>query len=53
MGDIIVLGVLAMVVGLVIAGMIRDKKKGKSCGSCKGCSMAGSCSSQSGCNCGK
>ena len=54
-GDIIVLGVLALVVGLVIVGMIRDKKKGKSCGcgSCKGCSMAGSCSSRSGCNCGK
>ena len=54
-GDIIVLAVLVLVVGLVVRGMIRDKKKGKSCGcgSCKGCSMAGSCSSQSGCNCGK
>ena len=51
MGDIIVLGVLAVVVVLIIAGMIRDKKKGKSCGcgSCKGCSMAGSC----GGSCGK
>lgn len=48
MGDIIVLGVLALVVGLIVAGMIRDKKKGKSCSgcsSCKGCSMAGKCSS--------
>ena len=55
MGDIIVLGVLAVIVGLIVAGMIRDKKKGKRCGcsSCKGCSMAGSCGSQSGCNCGK
>ena len=51
MGDIIVLAVLAVVVLLIIAGMIRDKKKGKSCGcsSCKGCSMAGSC----GGSCGK
>ena len=32
MGDIIVLGVLAVIVGLIVAGMIRDKKKGKSCG---------------------
>ena len=48
MGDIIVLGVLAVVVGLIVAGMIRDKKKGKGCSgcsSCKGCSMAGSCHS--------
>ena len=46
-GDIIVLAVLALVIGLVVRGMIRDKKKGKSCGcgSCKGCSMAGSCGS--------
>ena len=45
MGDIIVLGVLALVVGLIVSGMIRDKKKGKcsGCSSCKGCSMAGSC----------
>ena len=51
MGDIIVLGVLALAVGLIVAGIIRDKKKGKvsGCGSCKGCSMAGSCGS----NCGK
>ena len=51
MGDIIVLGELAVIVVLIVAGMIRDKKKGKvsGCGSCKGCSMAGSCGS----NCGK
>ena len=54
-GDIIVLGVLALVVGLVIARMIRDNKKGKSCGcgSCKGCSMAGSCGGDSACGCNK
>ena len=52
-GDIIVIAVLALIVGLVVWGMIRDKKKGKSCGSCKGCSMAGSCGSQTeGCSCG-
>ena len=56
-GDIIVLAVLALIVGLIVRGMIQDKKKGKSCGcgSCKGCAMAGSCSSQSGekaCGCG-
>ncbi len=44
-GDIVVLAVLALIVGAVVYGMIRDKKKGKSCGcgSCKGCAMAGSC----------
>ena len=51
MGDIIVIAVLVLVIGLVVRGMIRDKKKGKSCGcgSCKGCSMAGSCGSCGGC----
>ena len=50
-GDIVVLAVLALVVGLVVRGMIRDKKKGKSCGGCSGCSgcsgcaMAGTCGS--------
>ena len=55
MGDIIVLGVLAVIVSLIIAGMIRNKKKGKcgGCSSCKGCSMAGSCGSQEDCNCSK
>ena len=50
-GDVIVLSGIALVVAAVIMGMLRDKKKGKSCGcsSCKGCSMAGSCGS----NCGK
>lgn len=44
-GDILVIVVLALVVGLIVRGMIRDKKKGKSCGcsSCSGCAMAGSC----------
>lgn len=40
-GDVIVLAVLGLIVGAVIAGMIRNKKKGKCCGcsSCAGCSM--------------
>ena len=44
-GDILVLAVLALIVGLVIRSMIRDKKKGKCCGchGCTGCSMAGAC----------
>ena len=42
LGDIIVLAVLALVIGLVIRGMIRDKKKGKCCG-CSGCSSCASC----------
>ena len=51
MGDVIVIGVLALVVVLIVSGMVRDKKKGKCCGgcsSCKGCSMAGSCGSHCG-----
>jgi hypothetical protein len=41
MGDIIVLGVIGIVVALVIWGMWKDHKKGKSCGcsgNCSGCS---------------
>lgn len=40
MGTIIVLGILAGVVALIVRGMIKDKKSGKSiqCGSdCKHC----------------
>ena len=46
-GDIVVLAVLALIIGLIIRGMVRDKKKGNSCGcgSCAGCSLAGSCGS--------
>lgn len=56
-GDIIVLAVLGLIIGAVIGKMIRDKKNGKhcSCGSCQGCSMAGSCTSRTGensCSCG-
>lgn len=42
MGDILILGVLAVVIGAVIRKMIRDKKTEKSC--CTGCSgTCGSC----------
>ena len=46
-GDILVLAVLALIIGLIIRGMLRDKKKGKTCGcsSCTGCNMAGTCGS--------
>jgi len=45
MGTIIVLAVLVLAVGLIIRGMIRDKKKGKSIqcgGDCSHC--GGHCS---------
>lgn len=50
-GDILVLTVLVLIVVLVIRGMVRDRKKGKhcGCGSCKGCSMAGSCQGECSC----
>ena len=46
MGDILVLGVLALVVGGIIVKMIRDKKAGKShCGcGCEGCANREFCS---------
>ena len=43
LGDILVLGVLVLVIGLVVRSMIRDKKRGKCCGSCSGCSACHSC----------
>ena len=49
MGTFIVGAILIIIVGLIVAGMIRDKKKGKStCGGscghgCGGCAMNGSC----------
>ena len=43
MGTVIVLAVLVVIVGLIVAGMARDKKNGKhscggDCSSCGGCS---------------
>ena len=46
-GDIIVLFVLGLVVGIVIAAMIRDKKKGTGC--CSGCSGCAGCAAKSSC----
>ncbi len=51
--NIVLIAVIALVVGLLIRGMIRDKKAGKrscggncgSCGACSGCSACGSCCS--------
>ena len=42
MGTIIVLAVLVAIVGLIVRGIIRDKKSGKSscggdCSHCRGC----------------
>ena len=42
MGTILVLAILAVIVGLALRGMYRDKKQGKTCGSCSCCS--GGCS---------
>lgn len=36
-GDIIVLAVLGVVVGLILGQMRRDRKKGHCCGCCEGC----------------
>ena len=44
-GDIVVIAVLVLIIGLIVRGMIRDKKKGKCCGcsGCSGCSSKGAC----------
>ncbi len=44
-GTILTLLVLALIVGLIIRGMIRDKKAGRSsCGNnCAHCAAAGTC----------
>ena len=50
MGDIIVLSVLGIIVGLVIYSMIRNRKKGKDCGcgGCSGCAMSEHCHKRKG-----
>ena len=47
MGDIIVLAALAVIIGLIVRGMIRDKKAGK----CSGCSGCTGCPSRGCCGC--
>ena len=44
-GSILICAVLAAIVVLIIRGLVRDRKKGKStCGAnCAHCAMAGSC----------
>ena len=49
--NIVLIALIALVVGLLIRGMIRDKKAGKcscggncsACGACAGCSACGKC----------
>ncbi len=48
LSTIIVASVLAVIVGLIIYSMIKDKKKGKSscggnCAGCAGCAMQNTC----------
>lgn len=49
MGDIVVLSVLVVIVGLIIYSSIKNHKKGKgggcSCG-CSGCAMSENCQSR-------
>ena len=42
---ILIIAALVAVFALMIRGLIRDRKKGKSscCGGCAGCAMAGHC----------
>ena len=42
LGDVIVLAVLGLIVGAIVAGMVRDKKKGRCCG-CGGCTSCDHC----------
>lgn len=49
--NIVLIAAIVLVVGLLIRGMVRDKKAGKSscggncasCGACGGCSACGKC----------
>lgn len=48
MGTFLVLAILAVLVGLIIRGMYKDRQLGRSCGSCGGCAgcrMQGQCHS--------
>ncbi|MBP3697304.1 MAG: FeoB-associated Cys-rich membrane protein [Clostridia bacterium] len=55
MGDIIVISVLVIVIGLILFSAWRNRKKGGHCCGCSGCSKASSCcsSGSSECNCSK
>ena len=49
--NIVLVAVIALITGLLIRSMVRDKKAGKSscggncasCGACSGCSVCGTC----------
>ena len=47
LGTIIICTILAAFFGILIAGLLKDRKAGKSscCGGCSGCAMAGRCHS--------
>ena len=47
MGDMIVIAALVLIIGLIVRGMIRDKKAGK----CSGCSGCTGCPSRGCCGC--
>ena len=49
--NIVLIAVIALIVGLLIRGMIRDRKAGKrSCGcSCASCGACGACGNCGGC----
>lgn len=48
MGTIVTAAILIAVIALIIAGLVRDKRSGKSsCGcGCTGCAMKGQCHSK-------
>lgn len=52
MADIIIIAVIAIIVGVSVAYIIREKKRGVKCIGCSsGAACAGKCSGASGCSC--
>jgi hypothetical protein len=43
---ILIVLIIATALAGAIRKMIRDRQKGKACGSCSGCSQAGACASR-------
>ncbi len=43
MGDIIVIEVLVIIVGLIVFSAVRNRKKGGGCAGCSKCSHSDSC----------
>ena len=51
MGTILVLAILAAVVGLIVRGIVRDRKSGGACGGCGGgCGGCSGCAAHGGCS---